>query len=72
MPYQIVYKKIDAVIIQAMRGSKEIVDANFFLNADKSKNFEMNDKLKNVQFHEGLGFPNDKQREYQNCPFFQS
>ena len=67
-------KNRDAVIIS---GNERVLkarlsDANFFWNADKSKNFEnWNDKLKNVQFHEGLGSLHDKtMRMSKTSPFF--
>ena len=67
-------KNRDTVIIS---GNERVLkarlsDANFFWNADKSKNFEnWNDQLKNVQFHEGLGSLHDKtKRMSKTSPFF--
>ena len=67
-------KNRDAVIIS---GNERVLkarlsDANFFWNADKSKSFEnWNDKLKKVQFHEGLGSLHDKtKRMSKTSPFF--
>ena len=66
-------KNRDSVIIS---GNERVLkarlsDANFFWNADKSKSFEnWNDKLKKVQFHEGLGSLHDKTKRMSKTSLF--
>ena len=46
-------------------------DAKFFWNSDKENNLEeLNEKLKNVQFHEGLGSLNEKTKRMSKTSFF--
>ena len=46
-------------------------DAKFFWNSDKENNLEeLNEKLKNVQFHEGLGSLNEKTKRMSKTSVF--
>ena len=46
-------------------------DAKFFWNSDKENNLEeLNEKLKNVQFHEGLGSLNEKTKRMSKTSIF--